>query len=131
VASTDALLMQSILAYKALKDPAEKNLASLLESRLKSQSLRQEALIERPQMIYFIDYANDPAAGLSLSIENWKIQQEPRDAVLFLKAALALNQPQAAQAVLTWIEKTNYADPQIRELQTRLKTQLRSAQSAK
>jgi hypothetical protein len=93
--------------------------------------LRQEALIERPQMIYFIDYANDPAAGLSLSIENWKIQQEPRDAVLFLKAALALNQPQAAQAVLTWIEKTNYADPQIRELQTRLKTQLRSAQSAK
>ena len=131
VASTDALLMQYILAYKALKDPAEKNLASLLESRLKSQSLRQEALIERPQMIYFIDYANDPAAGLRLSIENWKIQQEPRDAVLFLKAALALNQPQAAQVVLTWIEKTNYSDPQIRELQTRLKTQLRSAQSAK
>jgi len=131
LASTDALLMQYILAYKALKDPVEKNLASLLESRLKSQSLRQEALIERPQMIYFIDYANDPAAGLRLSIENWKIQQEPRDAVLFLKAALALNQPQAAQAVLTWIEKTNYSDPQIRELQTRLKTQLQSAQSAK
>jgi hypothetical protein len=131
VASTDALLMQYILAYKALKDPAEKNLASLLESRLKSQSLRQEALIERPQMIYFIDYANDPAAGLRLSIENWKIQQEPRDAVLFLKAALALNQPQAAQVVLTWLEKTNYADPQIRELRTRLKTQLQSAQSAK
>ena len=126
-----ALLMQYILAYKALKDPAEKNLASLLESRLKSQSLRQESLIERPQMIYFIDYANDPAAGLRLSIENWKIQQEPRDAVLFLKAALALNQPQAAQAVLTWIEKTNYSDPQIRELQTRLKTQIQSAQSAK
>ena len=123
--------MQYILAYKALQDPAEKNLASLLESRLKSQSLRQEALIERPQMIYFIDYANDPAAGLRLSIENWKIQQEPRDAVLFLKAALALNQPQAAQAVLTWIEKTNYSDPQIRELQTRLKTQIQSAQSAK
>ena len=131
VASTDALLKQYILAYKALKDPAEKNFASLLESRLKSQSLRQEALIERPQMIYFIDYANDPAAGLRLSIENWKIQQEPRDAVLFLKAALALNQPQAAQVVLTWIEKTNYADPQIRELRTRLKTQLQSAQHAK
>jgi hypothetical protein len=131
VASTDALLMQYILAYKALKDPAEKNLASLLESRLKSQALRQEALIERPQMIYFIDYANDPAAGLRLSIENWKTQQEPRDAVLFLKAALALNQPQAAQTVLTWIEKTNYADPQIRDLRARLKTQLQSAQATK
>ena len=131
VAATDALLMQYILAYKGLKDPAEKNLAVLLESRLKSQSLRQEALIERPQMIYFIDYANDPAAGLRLSIDNWKIQQEPRDAVLFLKAALALNQAQAAQTVLAWIEKTNYVDPQIKELRTRLKAQLQSAQPAK
>jgi hypothetical protein len=85
-------------------------------------------------MIYFIDYANDPAAGLRLSIDNWKIQQEPRDAVLFLKAALALNHAQAAQAaqtVLAWIEKTNYVDPQIKELRTRLKAQLQSAQPAK
>jgi Ni/Fe-hydrogenase subunit HybB-like protein len=93
--------------------------------------LRQEKLIERPQLIYFIDYANDPAAGLRLSIENWKIQQEPRDAVLFLKAALALNQPQAAQSVLAWIEKTNYSDPQIKELRARLKSQLQAPPSAK
>ena len=131
VGPTDALLMQYILAYKGLQDPAEKNLAALLESRLKSQSLRQESLIERPQLIYLIDYANDPTAGLSLSIDNWKIQQEPRDAVLFLKAALALNQPQAAQAVMAWIDKTNYSDPQIKELRARLKTQLQSAPSGK
>jgi hypothetical protein len=123
--------MQNVLALKGLQDPAEKNLAALLESRLKSQSLRQEALIERPQLIYFIDYAQDPAAGLRLSIENWKIQQEPRDAVLFLKAALALNQPQAAQTVVAWLDKTNYSDPQIKELRARLKTQLQSAPSAK
>jgi hypothetical protein len=131
VASTDALLMQYILAYQGLKDPEEKKLAALLESRLKSQSLRQEALIERPQLIYFIDYAKDPAAGLRLSIENWQIQQEPRDAVLFLKAALALNQPQAAQSVLAWLEKTQYLDPQIKELGTRLKIQIQSTQYAK
>jgi hypothetical protein len=131
VAPTDALLMQYILASKGLQDPSEKNLAALLESRLKSQSLRQEALIERPQLIYLIDYANDPAAGLRLSIENWKIQQEPRDAVLFLKAALAMNQPQTAQVVVAWLEKTKYSDPQIKELQTRLKTKLQSAQAAK
>jgi len=66
-----------------------------------------------------------------LSIENWKIQQEPRDAVLFLKAALALNQLQAAQTVVAWLDKTNYSDPQIKELRARLKTQLQSAPSAK
>lgn len=131
VAPTDALLMQYVLANKGLQDPAEKNLSLLLESRLKSQSLRQEELIERPQLIYFIDYANDPAAGLRLSIENWKIQQEPRDAVLFLKAALAMKQPHAAQDVLAWLEKTQYSDPQIKDLRTRLITQLQSTQSAK
>jgi hypothetical protein len=66
-----------------------------------------------------------------LSIENWRIQQEPRDAVLFLKAALALNQPQAAQTVMAWLDKTNYSDPQIKELRARLKTQIQSAPSAK
>lgn len=130
-APTDALLMQSILAYKGLKDPAEKDLAALLKSRLNAQSLRQESLIERPQLIYLIDYANDPAAGLRLSIDNWKIQQEPRDAVLFLKAALALQQAQAAQPVMAWLDKTNYSDPQINALRVRLKSQLQSNQSAK
>ncbi len=131
VAPTDALLVQLILANKGLKDPAEKNLASLFESRLNSQALRLESMIERPQLIYFIDYAKDPATGLSLSIENWKIQQEPRDAVLFLKAALTLNQPQAAQPVQAWLEKTNYSDPQIKVLLESLKTQVQSIQSAK
>jgi hypothetical protein len=130
-APTDALLMQSILAYKGLKDPAEKDLAALLKSRLNAQSLRQESLIERPQLIYLIDYANDPAAGLRLSIDNWKIQQEPRDAVLFLKAALALQQAQAAQPVMAWLDKTNYSDPQIKALRARLQSQLQSNQSAK
>jgi len=120
-APTDALLMQSVLASKGLKDPAEKDLSALFESRLKAQSMRQEALIERPHLIYLIDYANDPAAGLRLSIDNWKIQQEPRDAVLFLKAALAANQAQAANVVLAWLEKTHYTDPQIQPLVARLK----------
>jgi len=130
-APTDALLVQSILAYKGLKDPAEKDLAALLESRLNAQSLRQESLIDRPQLIYLIDYGKDPAAGLRLSIDNWKIQQEPRDAVLFLKAALALKQAQAAQPVMAWLDKTNYSDPQIKELRAGLNSQLQSHQSAK
>jgi hypothetical protein len=66
-----------------------------------------------------------------LSIDNWKIQQEPRDAVLFLKAALALQQAQAAQPVMAWLDKTNYSDPQIKALRARLKSQLQSNQSAK
>ena len=48
-----------------------------------------------------------------MSIENWKIQKEPADAVLFLQAALALNKAKAAKPVIDWIALTKYPDPRL------------------
>ncbi|WP_143473844.1 tetratricopeptide repeat protein [Limnohabitans sp. G3-2] len=118
---SDALLMQAVLASRGLKDPDEARLASQLEARLQSQALRQEALIERPQLIYQIAYGRDLKAGLALSIDNWQLQKEPPDAVLFVQAALALGQARAAEPVLKWAEKTGYTDPQLTPLLAKLK----------
>lgn len=118
---SDALLMQAVLASRGLKDPDEARLASQLEARLQSQALRQEALIERPQLIYQIAYGRDLKAGLALSIDNWQLQKEPPDAVLFVQAALALGQARAAEPVVKWAEKTGYTDPQLTPLLAKLK----------
>ena len=120
-APTDALLMQSLLASRGLKDGDEARLAGLLDARIASQAQRQESLIERPRLIYLIAYGKDPAAGLALSIDNWKLQKEPPDAVLFAQAALVLNQPRAAEPVVAWAEKTAYTDPQLKPLIGQLK----------
>ena len=119
---TDALLMQAVLASRGLKDPDESRLASQLEARLQSQALRQEALIERPKLIYQIAYGQDLKAGLALSIDNWQLQKEPPDAVLFAQAALALGQARAAEPVVSWAEKTGYADPQLTPMLAQLKS---------
>lgn len=119
-ASTDALLMQALLASRALKDPDEARLASQMAARLQSQALRQEALIERPKLIYQIAYGQDLGAGLALSVENWQLQKEPPDAVLFVQAALAMKQARAAEPVLAWAEKTGYTDPQLAPLLAQL-----------
>jgi hypothetical protein len=119
---TDALLMQAVLASHGLKDPDESRLASQLEARLQSQALRQEALIERPKLIYQIAYGRDLKAGLALSIDNWQLQKEPPDAVLFAQAALALGQARAAEPVVSWAEKTGYADPQLTPMLAQLKS---------
>lgn len=119
---TDALLMQAVLASRGLKDPNESRLANQLEARLKSQALRQEALIERPKLIYQIAYGRDLKAGLALSIDNWQLQKEPPDAVLFVQAALELGQARAAEPVVSWAEKTGYADPQLTPLLAQLKS---------
>jgi Tfp pilus assembly protein PilF len=118
---TDALLMQAVLASRGLKDPDEARLASQLEARLQSQALRQEALIERPKLIYQIAYGRDLKAGLALSIDNWQLQKEPPDAVLFVQAALELGQARAAEPVVKWAEKTGYADPQLTPMLAKLK----------
>jgi len=118
---TDALLMQALLASRGLKDPGEARLASQMEARLQSQALRQESLIERPKLLYQIAYGQDLAAGLKLSIANWQLQKEPPDAVLFVQAALALQQARAAEPVVLWAEKTGYTDPQLTPLIQQLK----------
>jgi len=118
---TDALLMQALLASRVLKDGDEARLARQMDARLKSQALRQESLIERPKLIYQIAYGQDIATGLALSIENWRLQKEPPDAILFVQAALALGQARAAEPVVEWAEKTGYTDPQLATLMQQLK----------
>jgi hypothetical protein len=72
-------------------------------------------------LIYQIAYGQDLAAGLALSIENWQLQKDPPDAVLFAQAALALGQAQAAAPVVEWAEKSGYTDPQLSPLLRQLR----------
>jgi tetratricopeptide (TPR) repeat protein len=118
---TDALLVQALLASKALKDPIESKLVTQIEARLKSQAMREEIIIERPKLIYFIRYGKNPESGLTLSIDNWKLQNELPDAVLFIEAALLVNKPMAAKPVIDWVNKTGIKDQELAALIVKLK----------
>lgn len=119
---SDALLMQALLASRATKNADESRLADLMDARLKTQALRQEALIERPKLIYQISYGKDLSSGLALSIENWRLQKEPPDALLFVQAALALGQAHAAEPVVVWMAQTGYSDPELSAAVKQLKS---------
>jgi hypothetical protein len=128
---TDALLVQRWLAHRALNNPEAAPLAANLAQRLAAQEARGEGLIERPQMVFFIRGGHDLAKGLGLAQSNWAEQREPADGVLLAEAALALNQPQAAQAVLDWATSTGYTDPQLQPLLTQLRQQLPTQQGGR
>src|SRR5436190_2666153 len=53
-------------------------------------------------------------------LKNWTLQREPRDARILLEAALAANDPKAAQPALDWLARTGYQDPYLRRLAARL-----------
>ena len=123
-APTDALLMQQFLASQALKDADAPRLAQQVEERMQAQTLRQDALIERPRLLYLIRHGKDLSAGLALAQENWALQKEPPDAVLLIEAALKSDRPQAARPVLDWMEQTRYTDPALAHLASELRRQL-------
>jgi hypothetical protein len=97
------------------------SLAQQFDERMAAQDLRQDALIERPRMIYLIRFGKDVKAGLTMAADNWRTQNEPADGLLLLEAAVLLKQPQAAQPVLQWLEKTKYTDPAMTPLVAQLK----------
>lgn len=117
---SDALLVQSLLASRTLKDGDTARLAAQVAARFGSQDLRKESLIERPQMVYLIHYGHDVQAGLAMALANWRDQQEPADAVLLLQAALLTNQPKAGAGVIEWMRKTGYTEPALVALMQRI-----------
>lgn len=119
---SDALLVQNLLASRALNDPDTERLAAQVAARFDSQALRNEALIERPQMVFLIQYGRDTQAGLSMALANWRDQQEPADAVLLLQAALLTNQPKAGASVIEWMRKTGYTEPALVALVQRIQS---------
>jgi len=121
---SDALLVQQLLASGGLSDGETERLAALVKQRMASQADRGETMIERPRMIYLIRYGHDPAAGLDLAVANWATQNEPPDAVLLAEAALKQRQPQAAEPVLQWMERTGYTEPALALLAQQLKAAL-------
>ena len=44
-------------------------------------------------------------------MRNYQVQKEPRDAEILMRAALAANQPKAAQPALDWLRTSQYEDP--------------------
>ncbi len=120
----DALLVQAVLAARALNDPQAAALDARALQRLQAQEARGEALIERPQMQYWIRTGRDVARGLALAARNWAEQQEPADAVLLAEAALALNEPARAAPLLDWLATTGYTDPALDPLAQQLRQRL-------
>lgn len=61
------------------------------------------------------------AVCLRLAQENWKVQLEPRDARIFLEAALAMKDSTAAQPVLAWLADSHIEDRYLISLAHQLK----------
>ncbi len=117
---SDVLLLRLALAEKALQAPTLDEHVRTLKSRFDAAALRGDKLHQQEEARFNLYLLEQPARALSLARENWSLQREPRDARILFEAALAANDPSAAQPALDWIARSGYEDPTLRQLAARL-----------
>ncbi len=107
---SDVLLLRLVFAARALGLPSAKEWEASLAARYAAAQMRGETVHQQEEARFSLVVKHDPARALALARENWKVQREPRDAEIFLEAAIAANNPEAAQPVLQWLNDSHIED---------------------
>lgn len=120
---SDILLLRLALAGKAVGDKRSTDWATQLRERFAAAALRGDRLHEQEAARFELDVEGNAAKALSLASANYKIQKEPRDAEILLRAAAAAQQAAAAQVALDWLRASRYQDPALDALAGQLAAQ--------
>jgi hypothetical protein len=120
---SDILLLRLALAGRAAGDGRAADWAAQLRDRFQAAEQRGDRLHEQEAARFELDIERNTAKALALASRNYQSQKEPRDAEILLRAALAANQPKAAQPALDWLRSSRHEDPLIAKLAEQLAAQ--------
>lgn len=118
---SDTLLLRLVLAERILKLPGAKESEATLAARYAAAQLRGDTVHQQEEAQFELNVRQNPKAALVLAAENWKVQLEPRDARVYLEAALALKDPAAAAPVLRWLDESHIEDRTLASLARQLR----------
>lgn len=118
---SDVLLLRLAFAARQLNLSSAKERESALAARFAAARLRGESIHEGEEARFALEAEHEPKKALMLAQDNWKVQREPRDAQIFLEAALAMKDPVAAHPVLRWLDDSHIEDRHLIRLAQQLK----------
>jgi hypothetical protein len=118
---SDTLLLRLALAEQRLGMREASGHVRALGERFAASTLRAERLHLGEEARYLLELKREPGAALAIAAENWKTQREPRDAAVFLEAAVAANDRKAAEPVLRWLEESGFESKRLAALAAKLK----------
>ena len=113
---SDILLLRLALAGKTTGDKRSIDWATQLRDRFVAAALRGDRLHEQEAARFELDIEGNAARALKLANANYKIQKEPRDAEILMRAAIAAQQALTAQVAMDWLRTSRYQDPALQAL---------------
>ena len=113
---SDTSFLRLVYAEAALGSPHMQPDINEMQARFAAMDQRGSHVYRREEAGFELHLRHDPAGALKLAEQNWTVQRAPEDMRIYLEAALAAGQPQAAKSVLDLLADSHLQDPQINRL---------------
>lgn len=114
----DVLLLRLAIAGKRSQHPSSRRWTDTFDARYRAARRAGDTSHLREYARFLLEVRGDAKAALEVARQNWQVQREPADILVYLNAARAAQTPDAATEVLAWIRETGYEDRAIAPLQT-------------
>jgi tetratricopeptide (TPR) repeat protein len=111
--SMEPMLLRVAIAHRELEDGAGGTADAQLASAFDVEERRGDAVHRREQARFLLDVEGQPSAALAAAQQNWRVQHEPDDVLILLRAAQAARQSQAAAAALQFLSRTGLEDSRL------------------
>jgi tetratricopeptide (TPR) repeat protein len=125
--ASDTSFLRIVFAECALHDARASLDTAEMQARFAAMDRRGSRLYDREHAEFVLYAQHDPGRALRLAEQNWTVQRSPQDMRIFLEAALAAREPQAARPVLVMLPQTHLQDPEIARLATQVLTAMGSS----
>jgi tetratricopeptide (TPR) repeat protein len=106
----DNLLLRLAIAGSRLQSATGRQWSDVCQARYEAARRAGDYTHLREQARFVLQVRGDAAAALKLAESNWQVQREPADVRVYVQAAAAAGDRQAARHILEWIEQTRYED---------------------
>jgi tetratricopeptide (TPR) repeat protein len=106
----DVLLLRLSIAGKRLQHSRAQQWADTFDARYQAANRSGDSSHLREYARFLLDVRGDANGALEIAKQNWQVQREPADVLVYVNAAQALQTPDAAAEVFAWIRETGYED---------------------
>ncbi len=113
---SDTSFLRLVYAESALGSPHMARDVNEMQARFAAMDRRGSHVYRREEAGFELHLRHDPAGALRLAEQNWTVQRAPEDMRIYLEAALAAGQPQAAKPVLDLLAESHLRDPPVNRL---------------
>jgi hypothetical protein len=111
--SLEPMLLRIAIAETKMGDGHIVRTRAMLAGAFDVEQQRGDAVHRREQARFLLDVEERPAAALAAAQENWRVQREPDDVLILMRAAQAAGRPGAAGAALQFLQQQHLEDARL------------------